>query len=963
MSINSRNYNISLDMSSGSVYCYDELYFCITDIGVNNILCQVVSSVSSAYNASVLPIANAANVRLRLRVLKPKTLTYRTIEGVLVNASEAIFEFNLPAESTDQIGKYEAEIIVCSVDNSGNVISEYTSDVFIYNVNESILNQYDEEILADPDYPVLTELIRDVQNIEVNIEDLVNQYIENNKDALSVKGDQGIQGEQGPQGPQGPRGPQGLQGEQGPMGPQGPQGPMGPQGPQGLQGPRGVKGERGPEGPRGNQGPQGPAGPRGPKGDKGDAGAVGSQGPEGPAGARGPQGIQGPAGPRGPQGIQGPIGPRGPKGEQGERGLDGLKGERGERGPQGEKGEKGDMGNRGPQGPVGPQGERGEQGPRGIQGELGNRGYSAYEIACFHGFVGTEEEWLASLGGGGGYIPDLSGYAKKADTVLDTTLSLGRKEGTAIGVNSIALGYNVEAPGNYSMALGYLTKATAAGTFACGDQSKASGLSSFAEGKETIASGGYSHAEGYTTKSSGRNGSHAEGWCTTASGATSHAEGCYTTAAGEFQHAQGKFNVADTENKYAHIVGNGNGINDRSNCHTLDWDGNAWFAGKATVGAEPTEDMDVATKIYVDTILEEKADKKDTVLDTTLSRGRKEGSVVGDASIALGEDVIASSKNQFVQGKYNIEDSANVYAHIVGNGEDDANRSNAHTLDWDGNAWYAGNVSALDPIEDAHLVTKKYADEEFAKRKDTVLDTYLSRGREENSVIGANSFAFGNGVIAASDNQHVIGNYNIEDNANLYAYIVGNGADNDNRSNAYTLDWNGNAWFAGTVKAANPINDNDLVTLQYFRENSGGEIDPGSGLPIGSIIDHNDGDPVPNAFMLCDGSSLNKYDYPDLYAIIGYQYGGADDVFNLPNQLNKAIKVEPEKIGDVDPSIFATKEYVDDIVDDLATKEYVDDAVVDLATKEYVDDAVVDFATKEYVDDIVGDIEALLNNI
>ena len=35
---------------------------------------------------------------------------------------------------------------------------------------------------------------------------------------------------------------------------------------------------------------------------------------------------------------------------------------------------------------------------------------------------------------------------------------------------------------------------------------------------------------------------------------------------------------------------------------------------------------------------------------------------------------------------------------------------------------------------------------------------------------------------------------------NQYAHIVGNGDDEDNRSNAHTLDWNGNAWFAGDVK-------------------------------------------------------------------------------------------------------------------------------------------------------------------
>ena len=46
--------------------------------------------------------------------------------------------------------------------------------------------------------------------------------------------------------------------------------------------------------------------------------------------------------------------------------------------------------------------------------------------------------------------------------------------------------------------------------------------------------------------------------------------------------------------------------------------------------------------------------------------------------------------NQHVQGKYNIEDT--ISAHIVGNGTEYNARSNAHTLDWSGNAWFAGDV-------------------------------------------------------------------------------------------------------------------------------------------------------------------------------------------------------------------------------------------------------------------------------
>ena len=69
----------------------------------------------------------------------------------------------------------------------------------------------------------------------------------------------------------------------------------------------------------------------------------------------------------------------------------------------------------------------------------------------------------------------------------------------------------------------------------------------------------------------------------------------------------------------------------------------------------------------------------------------------GDTSHAEGSGTKASSENQHVQGKYNIEDTTNTYAHIVGNGTynyntDEEVRSNAHTLDWQGNGWYKGEL-------------------------------------------------------------------------------------------------------------------------------------------------------------------------------------------------------------------------------------------------------------------------------
>lgn len=106
----------------------------------------------------------------------------------------------------------------------------------------------------------------------------------------------------------------------------------------------------------------------------------------------------------------------------------------------------------------------------------------------------------------------------------------------------------------------------------------AKGYASHTEGNKTLAEAHSSHAEGTTTVASGSS-SHAEGYSTVAGGSDSHAEGSGTITNGDSSHVQGKYNVVDDKNMYAHIVGNGTSKWDRSNAHTIDWDGNAWFAG------------------------------------------------------------------------------------------------------------------------------------------------------------------------------------------------------------------------------------------------------------------------------------------------------------------------------------------------------------------------------------------------
>jgi hypothetical protein len=56
---------------------------------------------------------------------------------------------------------------------------------------------------------------------------------------------------------------------------------------------------------------------------------------------------------------------------------------------------------------------------------------------------------------------------------------------------------------------------------------------------------------------------------------------------------------------------------------------------------------------------------------------------------------------------------------------------------------------------------------------------------------GDYSHAEGYNTVASSDSQHVQGRNNIKDEAGQYAFIIGNGTDSSNRSNAFAIDWDG----------------------------------------------------------------------------------------------------------------------------------------------------------------------------
>ena len=251
---------------------------------------------------------------------------------------------------------------------------------------------------------------------------------------------------------------------------------------------------------------------------------------------------------------------------------------------------------------------------------------------------------------------------------------------TASGVASHAEGTRTTASSNGSHAEGLSTTASGQISHAEGRSTTASGQSSHAEGASTIASGLNSHAEGQSTEASGR-GSHAEGSSSVASGEDSHAEGYNTNAKGNYSHTEGDGTSTDSdaiiEGDSISYPGTPGYTSHAEGYHTIAKGGAAHAEGASSVASGNTSH----------------AEGFGTVASGLGAHAEGQSTEAsGDTSHAEGYKTIAR-ECQHVQGKWNAEDTENKYAHIVGNGSTDTSRSNAHTLDWDGNAWFKGAIT------------------------------------------------------------------------------------------------------------------------------------------------------------------------------------------------------------------------------------------------------------------------------
>lgn len=70
---------------------------------------------------------------------------------------------------------------------------------------------------------------------------------------------------------------------------------------------------------------------------------------------------------------------------------------------------------------------------------------------------------------------------------------------------------------------------------------------------------------------------------------------------------------------------------------------------------------------------------------------------------------------------------------------------------------------------------------------------------------GVLSTGIGNRLTVNGRLHFAIGNYNLVEEGDLYAFSVGNGTSEEARSNAYTLDWEGNGCYQGKVESKSGV--------------------------------------------------------------------------------------------------------------------------------------------------------------
>lgn len=204
-----------------------------------------------------------------------------------------------------------------------------------------------------------------------------------------------------------------------------------------------------------------------------------------------------------------------------------------------------------------------------------------------------------------------------------------------------------------------------------------------------------------------------------------------------------------------------------------------------------------------------KADKTDTLLYTTLSRGRANNSTIGIGSFAFGENVTASVDYAHAEGVStqatgpysHAENAATTASGLAAHAEGSvtlASRQAAHAEGY-------GTVASGDYSHAEGEETSALGEAAHAEGFRTSAGIFTHAEGYYTQAVGAGAHSEGSYTVANHKSQHVFGEYNVADpaltsasNRGNFVEIVGNGT-YSTTSNARALDWSGNEYLNGKL--------------------------------------------------------------------------------------------------------------------------------------------------------------------
>lgn len=168
----------------------------------------------------------------------------------------------------------------------------------------------------------------------------------------------------------------------------------------------------------------------------------------------------------------------------------------------------------------------------------------------------------------------------------------------------------------------------------------------------------------------------------------------------------------------------------------------------------------------------------------------------------------ANSDATFTASKW-IRQSTNggEVAFVIGNGTADDARSNAFLVKWDGSVQEGGGTTASGGQTHAEgqgtqasgsgahaegTATQATGNSSHAEGGGSRATEYASHAEGGSTLAsGKNSHAEGYGTIANGFAMHAQGKYNKSDDGDEIAFVIGNGSNENARSNAFAVKWDG----------------------------------------------------------------------------------------------------------------------------------------------------------------------------